>query len=684
MKLPPRRHEALQALCARMVPLDDPAAAATLAGAVLARLDGGDAAQAAQVSALLGIFAHRAAALLTGGGPGRFARLSPERQDAWLARWESSRIPLCRTVFQALRRLVISTWYGDAQAQREIGYLGPLHDREPAFPWEGAMQGEGGDAGPIAVVRPGERRVPLTGGARVLPVGVYEGADLGADTHVKAGVCVVGTGAGGAVAAARLAAGGHDVVLLEEGGWWHPADFDEVERSMTPSLYADRGMRATDDLAVPMFQGRSVGGGTTVNWLIMLHTPPWVLDEWAHEHGTEGMGAAEMAAVFERIERETSARPVPDEAHNPPNRILLDGARALGWSASAGTVNAHGCVRSGMCGLGCRYGARRGPSAVYIPQALADGARLYADVRADRVEVVGRGGAAPLKRVHATVLDRATGAARGRLTVEAPIVVLAGGAVGTPALLQRSGMGGGGVGSYLRLHPTTAVIARYGRTLYGGGGIPLSSVCDEFLRGGDGYGFWIECPPLYPALASVAVQGFGERHRAVMREYPRLGSLVVLVRDGADRLRSSGSVRVDRRGKVRISYTLGPAEKERIAEGITAAARIHLAAGAEEVRTLHARETVMRSEAELDVIARRNHGANHLGVLSAHVNGTCRMGRDPRTSGVDPAGQRHGVPGLYVVDGSVLPTAPGVNPQETIMAVATVLAERLAAAHPAG
>src|SRR5206468_7535326 len=206
----------------------------------------------------------------------------------------------------------------------------------------------------------------------------------------------------------------------------------------------------------------------------------------------EGMGPADLAPVFDLVERETHSQPVPEDAHNPPNRILLDGARALGWSAFSGTINARGCVRCGMCGLGCRYRARQGPSAVYLPRALAAGARLYADVRADRIEVAGRGGPAPLKRVHATVLDRTTGRPRGRVRVEAPIVVVAGGAVETPALLQRSGLGGGGVGRFLRLHPTTAVIGRHPRTLYGAGGIPLSAVCDEFLRGDDGYGFWME------------------------------------------------------------------------------------------------------------------------------------------------------------------------------------------------
>jgi choline dehydrogenase-like flavoprotein len=314
--------------------------------------------------------------------------------------------------------------------------------------------------------------------------------------------------------------------------------------------------------------------------------------------------------------------------------------------------------------------------------ALRSGARLFTSVRADRIEVAERGGHAPLKRVHGTVLDRATGQPRGRVTVEAPVVVVSAGAVGTPVLLQRSGMGGGGVGKYLRLHPTTLVSGFYDREMYAGAGIPLSSVCDQFVRGDDGYGFWIECPPTYPALAAAVLPGFGERHRRVMLGAGRMAPFIVLVRDGADRHASNGGVTVDRRGRVHIRYRLGAAETATIRAGIKAAARIHLAAGAAEAHTLHAMETVLRSATDLALIDRRPSGPNQLGVLSAHVNGTCRIGTDPRTSGCTPDGERHGAPGVYVADGSILPTAPGVNPQETIMALATVISGRIAARHP--
>lgn len=685
LPLSPSRRATLEALCLRIAP--PTRGEVDLAAAVEARLAASGPELARGVADLIGLFDHPAAGPLLTGRLRRFVHLSGEEQDAVLRSWESSRIPARRTVFQALRRLVLSTFYGLPASYGAIGYLGPFHGREPALPWEGALPGTPSDAEPVArVPGPGPHGAPPPGTVtRALRDAVVRGDRLGEETVIRAGVCVVGTGAGGAVAAARLAEAGHEVVLLEEGGFWTAEELTEREGEMVPRLYADAGMRATDDLSVSIFQGRAVGGSTAVNWLIMLRTPEWVLEEWAREHGTEGMGPAEMARAFDLVERETHTRPVPDDAHSPNNRIVLDGAARLGWSARAGSVNARGCVRSGMCGLGCRYDARQGAAVAYLPRALAAGARLHADVRVRRIDLVERGGPAPLKRVHGTVLDPLTGEPRGTVTVEAPVVVLAAGAVGTPAILQRSGMGGGGVGKWLRLHPTSAVIGRYGRVIYGAAGVPLSAVCDEFVRGdGDGYGFWIECPPAYPGTASATLPGFGARHRALMEAFPHLGSTIVLVRDGADRARSSGEVKVGADGRSRIRYRLSSPDWRMLLRGLEAAARLHFAAGAEEVLTVHAEECRVGSLREVGKIGRMGYAPNRMGLYSAHVNGTCRIGRDPETSGCTPSGERWGVPGLYVCDGSLLPTAPGVNPQETIMALATVVAGRIHERHGAG
>jgi choline dehydrogenase-like flavoprotein len=592
-----------------------------------------------------------------------------------------SRLGVARTLFQGVRRLVLLSYYTTADGRADAGLLEPLHAREPAFDWEGpAVGATSRDDEPIARVPRGAERAAWGSHQRKpVPGAVTLGSTLTGEHHLTADVVVVGSGAGGAVAAARLAEAGREVVILEEGSYLHAPDFDEDEGRLHPMLFADRGLRSTDDLGIAMLQGGAVGGGTTVNWMVMLRTPDHVLDEWARRFGITGLSPRDMAPVFERIEREVHATRVPDDSHSPSNRVILDGARALGWRATPATINARGCVRAGTCSLGCRYDAKQGGLLTYLPRAFACGARLFANARVDRLEVTERataGNRAPRKRVHATVLDPGTRAARASLTIDAPVVVLAAGAVGTPVILERSGLGGGGVGRYLRLHPTTCVLGRYAHDISPLMGTPLSVTCDEFLRhDANGYGFWIQCPSLGAAMAAVAMGGFGASHRAAMRQMQRTAPLIALTRDGADLQASNGSVRIDRKGRTRIRYRLGPSDRAHVIAGIEAAARLHFAAGAREVVTLHTTPLAMTKEADLPRIREQRYGANDLSLFSAHVNGTCRMGTDPSRSGISQTGERHGVRGLYVADGSALPTALGVNPQETIMALSSVIAE---------
>jgi choline dehydrogenase-like flavoprotein len=189
----------------------------------------------------------------------------------------------------------------------------------------------------------------------------------------------------------------------------------------------------------------------------------------------------------------------------------------------------------------------------------------------------------------------------------------------------------------------------------------------------------MECPPLSPGLAAAAMQGFGAGHAALMRAFPNVAPFIVLVRDGADRNSSQGRVRSDRHGRISIRYSLGRSERAMMREGLRCAARMHLEAGALEVRTLHVGVppiTTMHDAAHIELAPI---APNRLSMFSAHLNGTCRMGTNPRISGCTPDGERHGVPGIFIADGSALPTAPGVNPQATILALASLVAERIRA-----
>lgn len=686
----PRQRKTLNALCRRIIPaaFADANSSVDVSGALERRLANDDALRG-KFGLLLSLFGSRICSLAFNRSVARFDSLSDARQDAILTAWEESGTGMRRTILQAFRKLILSTYYALPDSHSEIGFRGPLYLRRAEVEWEGALPGVSSDNEPVARSSVGDLRTVhqelaamAARDSESVPAGVTQFADVTRDIEVTADVCVVGTGAGGAAAAARLAEAGYDVVMLEEGGYWREANFTEQEFEMVPRLYAERGNRATEDLGISLLQGRAVGGSTLVNWMIMLRTQGWVLDEWQRYHGTVGMSEREMRATYETVESDIHAQRVPRDAHAPNNRVILDGASGLGWKASEAKINAKQCVRAGFCGLGCRYGAKQSTLLNYIPRALAAGARLFSDARVNRIEMTELGGRAPMKRVTGEIIDRETHSAFARFTVRAPIVILAAGAVGTPTILQRSGMGGGGVGKYLRLHPTTAVIGRFDREMCGTAGIPQSALSDHFIRENGDYGFWIECPALLPGLASAAIPGFGEPHRAIMREFPNLSSLIVLNRDGSNLGASNGDVTAGKNGGARIRYKMSSGDSQTLAKGIVAAARMHFEAGAREVLTLHSPQLRFNSPAGIDAIMSAPRGTNQIGLFSAHVNGTCRIGTDPAKSGCNSDGERHGAPGVYIADGSLFPTAPGVNPQATIMALATIVAQRIMSRHP--
>lgn len=632
----------------------------------------------ALVGKALDVLGSPLAVLASGQVPRAFAALTPEQQRRCLTAWTDSTLAPLRSAWQTVRRVVCMMHYARPEVAAAIGYDGPFRARRQLRAFEGPLPAGEKDI-PTEPVARGAVSLPGEIDPDPVPPNVRRGVLLTANESRRADVVVIGTGAGGAVTAALMAEAGYEVVLLDGGGWHTRSDFTEDEPALTERLFADGGLRTTDDASVSLIQGGAVGGGSTVNWMIMLRTPDYVLEQWARESGVQGMRPADMAPVFDQVERDVRAGLVPENAHSANNRLLLDGARALGWRVRSGMINAQQCVRCGFCSYGCRHNAKQSVLLTYLPRALAAGATLYADAPVYRIDLLERDtgtGTPPRKRVHART------AAGHEITIDAPLVVLAAGAVETPALLQRSGLGGGGVGHWLRLHPTTSVNGVYDRDIVVSTGIPLTTMCDEFIRWqGTDYGFWIETPPMHPSFTAAALPGFGRTHAHGMARFNQLGVLIGLTRDGADRERSSGRVAVNRRGEVSIRYRLSTEDEKRVRASLVAAARLHFAMGATSVETVHATPLVAKRVAEVESLATGPLTPNRVTLFSAHVNGTCRMGTDPRTSGATPDGERHGVRGLYITDGSLLPTALGVNPQETIMAVSHVLASRMAAAH---
>lgn len=508
---------------------------------------------------------------------------------------------------------------------------------------------------------------------------IHQGHELTADRTLDCDVCIVGSGAGGAVLAAGLVERGLSVVLLEAGGHHTRRDFDLQEATAYPMLYQGRGTRATADLAITILQGRSVGGSTTINWTTCFRTPPRILGLWQDRFGIEGLDEASLAPHFEAVERRLHIAEWPEARANANNRVLLDGCRQLGWEVAPLRRNVRHCVDSGYCGLGCPVDAKQAMHVTYLPDAVEQGLELYADVRAERLER--RGG--KVVAVHGAVLDRGTGRPTGRRIVVRPkVAVASGGAINTPALLLRSGIDPNGqVGRRTFLHPVVAMAAEFDEEIRAYWGAPQSIGSHHFAdRGPDRVGFFLETPPLHPMLAATAFRSFGRDHQAILQRLPHLHALIGLAVDGVLPGDEGGRVSLRGDGRVRIDYPVEAPLREAFRAACVAMARIQLAAGARRVLSLHTTPVELRSESDLRRLEEAPWGALEHAIFTAHQMGGCPMGADPERSVVDARLRHHHVENLFVVDGSVLPTSLGVNPSETIYALAHRARSEVAAA----
>jgi choline dehydrogenase-like flavoprotein len=498
-------------------------------------------------------------------------------------------------------------------------------------------------------------------------------AERGGDLVTRAEVCVIGSGAGGAVAAAELAAGGRDVVVLEQGEHWTSRDFTQREDEMLPRLFEEAGMRQTVDGAVTILQGRSIGGSTVHNLCYAFRTPPAILRMWREEHALPELTDAALAGSFERVEANLRVKPIREDEVNTLNRLLRAGAEALGYSGFVTRHNRENCVKAGYCLLGCSYDAKQSMLVTYVPRASEAGARVYAGARAERIEAPATGP----RRVLGRVVDSA-GRALARIAVEAQVVVLAAGAVASPDLLLRSSLGGPEVGRHLHLHPSVMVAGYWPEPIHAYRGIPQSYYIDEFIDlESDPHSGYVLMPISgFPVLVAVNVPGFGREHFRQMRDFAKLGGLLVLLHD-----RSEGSVRSGSSlGKPEIRYALDDDDRRLLAQGMRHCAEVLFAAGAQRVVVPYLPEAlVLERGADLSEIGRRPVREGRIAIASTHPQSTCRMGGDPARSVVNAFGELHGVRGVFVADMSVFPTSLGAPPQITTAALADRTAHHILA-----
>jgi choline dehydrogenase-like flavoprotein len=490
-------------------------------------------------------------------------------------------------------------------------------------------------------------------------------------------LAIVGAGAGGGVLAQRLARAGWRVVVLEKGPLWDPdRDWVSDEKGAAALYWTEKRVISGND---PIEMGRNnsgVGVGGS-----MAHFAGYVPRFHPSDFETktrDGVGADwpisywELKESFERIELELPVageywpwgdpHAYPHSPHPVAGAALKawEGARNYGIEMRVGPVsitngsfgNRPHCIYRGFCLEGCKVNAKASPLITHFPDAIEHGCEVRADSMVTRIESDERGTVRGVRYVRdgEERFQRADAVAVCGYAIESPRLLL-----NSASRLHPHGLGNGNdqVGRYVMVQGASQTAARFPELLRMYKAPPPEISSEQFYetdeRRGFARGFSIQTispMPIGWAEHVLAEGHWGESLREYMRDWNHwtvLGLICELLPQPENRVTLADHVDQYGLPVAQFNFNLGENDKAMIAYAKNVVGEIWDGADAQETLTID---------------------------RYAHLVGGCRMGFSPGDSVVDAEHRVWGVPNLFVVDGSVLPTQGAANPALTIMALA--------------
>lgn len=641
----------------------------------------------------------------------KFSDLDHKTRQKIAISWSSSCIKHLRMLFLGIKSLILLAFFTQVNDNNEnptwkaIGYCGPDPDFQtqsieaPNPPKQLTSSHEDITFGPLqrCIINMSSPKETVAQSLRLsgFHVSVHPKNPPNTAMTIRCDAVVVGSGSGGGVVAGVLAKAGYKVVVIEKGSYIARQNLSLLEGQSLNQMYEFGGLLPTRDVNVMILAGSTVGGGSTVNWSASIKTPSHVTREWSEEYELElfdsNLYKEAMDVVCEKMDVQGN---VEEEGLN--NEVLRRGCVELGYPIENIPRNAHKDHYCGWCCMGCKDGSKKGTMETWLKDLVeSNNGVILPNCEATKVLYTTRAWYGGRGKAKGVVFEYGYKGSKEVCVVESKVTIVACGALNTPVLLRRSGLRNPNIGKNLHLHPVAMAWGYFsedseaqaeglgwqstkGKTSYEGGIMTaMSPVVADFK--GSGYGVLIQTPSLHPGLFSALMpwtSGFDMKVR--MSKFSRTTHLIALTRD-------QGSGVVSPQNAADIQYNLSDADETNLKRALEKMLRILAAAGAEEIGTHHTTgpkinvKTASSHEFERFVKKVGSMGlqAQSTPLASAHQMGSCRMGVEPKNSAVDQRGETWEVEGLFVADTSVFPTALGVNPMVTAMAISYCTAQAI-------
>jgi choline dehydrogenase-like flavoprotein len=454
------------------------------------------------------------------------------------------------------------------------------------------------------------------------------------------------------------------------GGSFAQGDFVRAPGPSLQNLYQDSGQIFVQGGAyfASMF-GKGLGGGTLVNSGISFKPPAKALQRWSAEAGDQTLNETDFKKYVDEVEANVNIEVLDLDRLGENNLIFKKGVERLGYRGGVIPRSTKNCVGCGICYFGCPSGAKQSTDKNFLITAQEKGAEIYVHARVEKIVVDPK--SRKFTSVVGVITDPKPGGRRSRFEIKARNLVLGAGTVGNVRLLLGNNLCNSSdqVGRNFHCHPSTGVLGVFNQKIEGFRSVMQGYFSDQFFD----QDLLLETFWAPPGALALMAPGIGTESFAEMKRFPQMAGSGAMIRD-----ESEGRIKVDDTGAVCIDYELTQRDQKLLTKGLYECARVMFAAGAEKVFADNMEQSVLQNIAELNALEKRVENLGPDIVREGnHGTGTCRMGADPRKSVVNAFGQSHDISNIWILDGSIFPSALGVNPQITIMALALRGAEAL-------